>query len=124
MVAISRVNPNFPIPGIDQSSRGFRDNFSTIKTEIESLQSKHITLTGAIQGNALVDSGNIDIVLNTTNISAMGSNLAVQYNLNGMLMGGSSFAFNPINGFVGIGTLAHTHTLDLISSKTDIAKFY
>lgn len=66
MVANSRVNPNFPIPGIDQSSRGFRDNFSTIKTEIESIQGKNIILAGAISGNCLIDSGSLDVVINTT----------------------------------------------------------
>ena len=35
---VSNVNPNFPVPGIDQSSKGFRDNFSIIKEEIETLQ--------------------------------------------------------------------------------------
>ena len=38
MAVGSRVNPNFPIPGVYQSSKGLRDNFLTIKTEIETLQ--------------------------------------------------------------------------------------
>ena len=66
MAANSRVNPNFPIPGIDQSSRGFRDNFSAIKTEIENIQGKTITLVGDVTGNALIDSGGLDIILETT----------------------------------------------------------
>jgi hypothetical protein len=49
MTVRSRVNPNFPLPGIDQSSKGFRDNFSIIKTEIESLQNKSIQLTGDVK---------------------------------------------------------------------------
>ena len=66
MVAYSQVNPNFPIPGIDQSSRGFRDNFSAIKTELENIQGKTITLVGDVSGNALIDSGGLDIIIETT----------------------------------------------------------
>jgi hypothetical protein len=46
----SRVNPNFPLPGLDQPSKGFRDNFTIIKQEIEALQGKRIQLVGDIQG--------------------------------------------------------------------------
>lgn len=51
MTVRSKVNPNFPLPGIDQSSKGFRDNFSIIKTEIESLQGKLIQLTGDVKSD-------------------------------------------------------------------------
>jgi len=44
----SNVNPNFPLPGIDQPSKGFRDNFAIIKQEIEALQGKTIQLVGDI----------------------------------------------------------------------------
>ena len=44
----SQVNPNFPLPGLDQSSKGFRDNFTIIKQEIEALQGKQIQLVGEI----------------------------------------------------------------------------
>ena len=44
MTVNSRVNPNFPLPGLDQPSKGFRDNFTIIKQEIESLQAKQIQL--------------------------------------------------------------------------------
>jgi hypothetical protein len=109
MVAISRVNPNFPIPGIDQSSKGFRDNFSTIKSEIEALQGKNIVLTGDIQTTpTLIDSGTGDIVIDCTvavaNIAAGGSNLSIQYNIDGVLTGNSDFIYQPSTGNVGIGT--------------------
>ena len=66
MAVISKVNPNFPIPGIDQSSKGFRDNFATIKTEIENLQSKTITIVGDINGiSGTIDSGTSPLVINT-----------------------------------------------------------
>jgi hypothetical protein len=48
MTVNSQVNPNFPLPGLDQPSKGFRDNFTIIKQEIESLQGKQIQLVGEI----------------------------------------------------------------------------
>ena len=109
MAVVSRINPNFPIPGIDQSSKGFRDNFSTIKSEIEALQGKSIVLTGDVQTTAaLIDSGSGDIVIDCTvavaNIAAGGSNLSVQYNIDGVLTGNSNFVYQPSNGNLAIGT--------------------
>lgn len=109
MVAISRVNPNFPIPGIDQSSKGFRDNFSTIKSEIEALQGKSVVLTGDVQASpALIDSGSGDIVIDCTvavaNIAAGGSNLSIQYNIDGVLTGNNNFIYQPTTGNVGVGS--------------------
>ena len=49
MTVNSRVNPNFPLPGLDQPSKGFRDNFTIIKQEIEALQGKQIQLVGEVQ---------------------------------------------------------------------------
>jgi hypothetical protein len=67
MAVISKVNPNFPAPGIDQSSKGFRDNFTIIKTEIEALQGKTIQLAGAITSTpVMLDSGTSGITINTT----------------------------------------------------------
>jgi hypothetical protein len=66
MAVISRVNPNFPVPGIDQSSKGFRDNFATIKNEIENLQGKSFILTGDVQGGpVMIDSGTSPIIIPT-----------------------------------------------------------
>lgn len=48
MTVNSRVNPNFPLPGLDQPSKGFRDNFTIIKQEIEALQAKQIQLVGEV----------------------------------------------------------------------------
>lgn len=125
MVAISRVNPNFPIPGIDQSSKGFRDNFSTIKSEIEALQGKNIVLTGDVQATpVLIDSGSGDIVIDCTvavaNIAAGGGNLSIQYNIDGVLTGDSNFVYQPNTGNVGIGT-PNVDTVKLNVSGT--AKF-
>jgi hypothetical protein len=67
MAVESRVNPNFPLPGIDQSSKGFRDNFTIIKKEIENLQGKTIQLEGAIVSDTVsIDGGTAGVVLTTS----------------------------------------------------------
>lgn len=98
MAVGSNVNPNYPIPGIDQSSRGFRDNFSAIKVEIENLQAKNIILTGDTTGNAIIDSGSGAVVINTVtlgaNAMAGGSNYSVQYNALGVIRGDSNILYD------------------------------
>lgn len=77
----SRVNPNFPIPGVDQSSRGFRDNFAIIKNELENIQNKSIQLTGDITSDPVIignDTSDIHI-LTTINLSNLAVNGAVIY---------------------------------------------
>lgn len=51
-------NPNYPIPGVNQSSQGFRDNFLQIqknfiitKNELENIQSKTIQLSNQALGS-------------------------------------------------------------------------
>lgn len=129
MVAISRVNPNFPIPGIDQSSKGFRDNFSAIKTEIEALQGKNIVLTGdVLAGPTIIDSGNGDIVIDCTvavaNVAAGGSNLTIQYNNSGVISGAPSFVFIPSNQRVGIGSTIPSAKLDVAGNGRFIDGIY
>lgn len=118
MTVGSKINPNFPIPGVDQSSRGFRDNFATIKQEIENLQSKHIQLVGAFISDPIeIGNGQSDVVIPTfvslANVQAAGSNLAVQYNFNNQITG-SEMYYNA--GRVGIGTNAPDHELVVIGN--------
>jgi len=125
MTVGSKVNPNYPIPGIDQSSRGFRDNFATIKTEIENLQSKNIQLVGSLLSEPVqIGNGVGDIIIpvevSLTNIQAAGSNLSVQYNFNN-LISGSQIYYN--NGSVGIGTNVPKQTLDVIGSIRVVSPF-
>jgi len=93
MAVGSNVNPNYPIPGIDQSSKGFRDNFSTIKVEIENLQAKNIVLVGDATGNAIIDGGTGDVTIVTTvsaaNVAAASPDRGVQFNDNGTLSASS-----------------------------------
>lgn len=114
----SKVNVNFPIPGIDQSSRGFRDNFATIKEEIENIQSKNIQLVGSLISNpvqigATASDIVIPVAVNLTNVQAAGSNLSVQYNFNN-LISGSEIYYNA--GQVGINTSTPAAALDVIGN--------
>lgn len=98
MAVGSNVNPNFPIPGIDQSSKGFRDNFSAIKVEIENLQAKNIVLVGDATGNAVIDGGTGDVTIVTTvstaNVAAASPDRAVQFNDSGTLGGDSTLTWD------------------------------
>ena len=114
----SRVNPNFPIPGIDQSSRGFRDNFAIIKREIEQIQGKHIQLTGALVSDPVeIGNGTGDVVIpvnvNLANVQAAGGNLSVQYNFNNRITGSEMYYDS---GKVGIGTNRPEHELVVIGN--------
>lgn len=118
MAVGSKINPNFPIPGVDQSSRGFRDNFAIIKEEIENIQSKNIQIVGGLISDPVnVGSGQSDIVIpvsvNLSNIQAAGSNLSVQYNNNNQITG-SEIYYN--SGQVGINTSLPSATLDVIGN--------
>lgn len=52
MAINSNIDPAFPVANQNQSSQGFRDNFSSAKTEIENLQGKLINVTGAFSGTS------------------------------------------------------------------------
>jgi hypothetical protein len=91
MAVNSRVNPNFPLPGLDQPSKGFRDNFTIIKQEIEALQGKQIQLTGDVQGGPIqLGSGASVVQIVTTslvyrrsfqNADVSGGEITINHNL-------------------------------------------
>jgi len=54
----------FPQVGVDQPSQAFRDNWLVIKTAVENLQSKTITISGDVTGTTpIFDSGSATIAL-------------------------------------------------------------
>lgn len=73
-MAISDINENFPIEGIDQPSTGFRNNFGHIKDALNSLDSdKEPTITAGTTSQYLRGDKTFQ-ALNTTAV-AEGSNL-------------------------------------------------
>jgi hypothetical protein len=118
MTVGSKVNPNFPIPGIDQSSRGFRDNFATIKQEFENIQGKHIQLVGALLSDPIqIGNGQQDILIpvnvSLSNIQAAGANHSVQYNLNNTIAGSEIYYSNAR---VGVNTATPASALHVIGN--------
>ena len=126
MTVGSRINPNFPIPGIDQSSRGFRDNFGITKQEIENLQGKRIQLSGSLISSPVqIGNGNADVVIPVTvDLSAVPAAPpahSLQYN-NGGHLGGSNVFYN--SGNVGVNTSTPNHPLDIIGSTGVTGNIY
>jgi len=121
MAVNSNINPNFPLPGIDQSSRGFRDNFSYAKREIENLQGKQIQLTGDCVSEAvLIDSGSGVISINT---QVLFHSLTVSGNQHGMLFNNSGIIttsnvfYNSSTVRVGINTPTPRAALDIFGGN-------
>jgi len=104
----SNVNPNYPIPGLDQSSKGFRDNFATIKQEIESIQSTTIQLAGGVISEPYLlgsaDSLVIQTAVSGTAVALAPPNYAIQFNKNSVLTGNVNLVYDSGNVSVGIGT--------------------
>lgn len=108
MAVGSNVNPNFPIPGLDQSSKGFRDNFAVIKKELETLQGTTIQVSGAISSGVyyIGDSQSLSIqtALDIESIPVVSPNKSIQFNNNGTLSGNVNLIFDESNVVVGIGS--------------------
>lgn len=68
-----KYDPEFPTPGVNQSSQPWRDNWSVIKTSIENLQRKQVFMTGDLSGisnnfNAGTDNVEINVQLTETGV--------------------------------------------------------
>lgn len=103
----SNVNPNYPIPGLDQTSKGFRDNFAIIKRELEEIQGTTIQFVGGILSEPYMLGSSSSIVINTVlNGSQIGlnpPNHAIQFNENGLLKGNINLTYDVSNVSVGLG---------------------
>jgi hypothetical protein len=99
------INGNFPTPGINQSSQGFRDNFTSIKTNLDTAS----TEISDIQSKAVVKTALTGTVLNNDMANTLISNAAVQgfraktYNLGDNI--GSAITINVSKADVQYGTI-------------------
>lgn len=83
------INVAYPVPGVNNSSQGFRDNFTSIKnnldvaaTEITELQNKSI-VKSAITGVVLNNDMNNTLISNALTLRFRGSTFALGNNLSG-----------------------------------------
>jgi hypothetical protein len=83
------INVNYPVPGVNNNSQGFRDNFSGIKNNLDTAATEITDL----QNNAVVKSALAGITLNNDMANTLISNAAIRgfrsttYNLGTNLSG-------------------------------------
>lgn len=105
------INVNYPVPGVNNNSQGFRDNFASIKTnlntaatEITDLQNK-VVVKQALTGTVI----NNDMANTLISNAATRSFRATMYNLGGDLSG--IVSVNASLGDVQYGTVNANTTL-------------
>ena len=107
------MNVNYPVSGINNSTQGFRDNFSSIKTnldtaagEISDLQNKAI-LKSALAGTSLNNDMANTLISNALTKSFRASTYNLGNNISGTLV------VNVSQGDVQYGTITANTTLQL-----------
>lgn len=102
----SGLNANYPVPGINNNSQGFRDNFATIKTNLNSAGTEITDL----QNKSIVKSALANTIINNDMANTLMSNTltrsfrASTYNLGAALSG--TVIVNASLGDVQYGTIA------------------
>lgn len=83
------MNMNYPLPGVNNSTQGFRDNFSSIKmnldaakAEIDEIQSKAV-LKSPLSGSSLNNDVNNNIIRNAQTLGFRSSTYNLGSNLSG-----------------------------------------
>jgi hypothetical protein len=100
------LNVNYPVPGVNNNSQGFRDNFATIKTNLD-VAGNEIT---DLQTNVVLKSALQNSVLNNDMANTLISNAAIRsfrhttYNLGNSLSG--TVLIDVSLGDVQIGTVS------------------
>lgn len=106
------INVNYPTPGVNNSSQGFRDNFTAIKNNLNTAASEITDL----QNKAIVKSALNGIVLNNDMANTQISNALTQgfrqttYNLGNNLSG--VITIDCTNGDVQYGTVTGNASLE------------
>jgi hypothetical protein len=107
------INPNYPVPGVNNSSQGFRDNFTSIKTNLDTAYTE-IT---DIQTKAIVKSPLAGIPINNDMGNTLISNALVKgfrattYNLGNSISGITTIDLSK--GDVQYGTIAGNSSVNL-----------
>ena len=108
----NNINPNYPVPGINNSTQGYRDNFASIKTnlntagtEITDLQNK-VVLKAALDGQTLNNDMANTIISNAVTKSFRAST----YNLGNNVQGTTTI--NVSQGDVQYGTITANTTIN------------
>jgi hypothetical protein len=105
------INVNYPVPGINNSSQGFRDNFSAIKTDLN-IAATEIT---DLQNNVVLKSALANTTLNNDMANTLISNAstrgfrATTFNLGNAISG--TVTVNASLGDVQYGTIAGNTTI-------------
>ena len=107
------INVNYPVPGENNSSQGFRDNFTNIKNNINTAGTEITEL----QSKAVLKAGLTGIPIDNNMANTLISNAAVRsfrsttYNLGNAISG--SVVIDATLGDVQIGTITGNTTLQL-----------
>jgi hypothetical protein len=111
----SALDVTYPKPGVNNSSQGFRDNFTSIKTnfastksEIEDLQSK-VLLKSALTGTTLDNDMNNGIIKNAQTLQFRNSTYSLGSNLSGTVEVDCSLGDVHIGVVTGDIALAFSH---------------
>lgn len=105
------INVNYPVPGVNNNSQGFRDNFSAIKTNLDAAGSEITDLQNKVVLKAALDNTTLNNDMANTLISnALTRNFrATSYNLGNALSG--TVSVNVSQADVQYGTIAGNTTL-------------
>lgn len=107
------IDINYPVPGVNNSTQGFRDNFSVIKTDLNTAYTEITDL----QNKSVVKSALTGVTLNNDLANTLISNAstrsfrATTYNLGGALTG--VVTIDVSLGDVQYGTIAAASNIDL-----------
>lgn len=105
------INVNYPVPGVNNSSQGFRDNFASIKTNLDTAGSE----ISDLQNKVVVKSALNNTTVNNDMANTLISNAAIRnfrsttYNLGNALSG--TVLIDTSLGDVQYGTVAGNVTL-------------
>lgn len=134
------INPNYPVPGINNSTQGFRDNFSSIQTnlntaadEITLLQNSAVLKTGLpgqvlnndVQGNPIINVLTQGFRGTVSPLGQSGTNLSGALAIEpltadlyyGTLTGTSVLSFTP-NSWAAVGSTSSSSSSRVTSNVT------